>query len=370
MESTTKIGTIEAIFLVCIALINHLISNLPKIVFNISGSASVLNMLYLFVLIGLLTILFLRLFRPFKNKDIIDIAEFLGGKILKILLGILYLIFFLAMAGIILRTFADGIHLTYFPNVPIALFLLFFIIAVVVATNYHNKAITRCNLIITPIMIVSLIIPLLVVNDNFAIERIFPLFGYGLNETFFYGATNIFVFAGLSFLFFIQPLLKKEKDFKKVTLWSISLCGALLFFSIVSLLCSLPFVFNIEELSPIYLLVRSLNLGNFFQRPEALFSLIWILAIISFVSICVMFSTIIFQKIATLNKGKPLSACFSGFVFLVAFLPQDMSQVNFLESTVYKYYSIALVFFISFGILILAYFKNKRLEKRREQTKS
>lgn len=210
----------------------------------------------------------------------------------------------------------------------------------------------------------------MVVTITLQLKEIFPLFGYGLNETFFYGATNIFVFAGLSFLFFIQPLLKKEKDFKKVTLWSISLCGALLFFSIVSLLCSLPFVFNIEELSPIYLLVRSLNLGNFFQRPEALFSLIWILAIISFVSICVMFSTIIFQKIATLNKGKPLSACFSGFVFLIAFLPQNMSQVNFLEATVYKYYSIALVFFISFGILILAYFKNKRLEKRREQTKS
>lgn len=313
--------------------------------------------------------LFLRLFKKFPNQDILDISEFLGGKFLKVIVGMLFFIFFIGGSSIILRTFADSLRLTYFDNFATPTILLFILIAVAAANLIQPKAIIKCNFIITPLMMISLLIPLLSATPSFAVQRIFPLFGYGLEETFLSGATNIFAFCGLSVLFFLPPLLKNQKDLKKVTIWSAVITGFFLLVSVGSLLLSLPFVFDTEELSPIFLLIRSFDLGNFFQRPEAIFTLIWILAMISYVSVFVMFSLFILKKLLNLSNPQGLSFCITSFIFILAVIPQNMAKVDFLESTVYKYYTLGVSFFLPFLILILSSIKKKRQDSQKPMIK-
>ena len=71
-----KINTIEAIFLVIIVMLTHIILNLPNAILNSTGSAAILNVIYCF---GITIIFFLivnKLFSLFPEKDIIDVAEY------------------------------------------------------------------------------------------------------------------------------------------------------------------------------------------------------------------------------------------------------------------------------------------------------
>ena len=82
----TKLGNFEAICLIVILFINHIVLNLPQMILNSSGTASILNCIYVFALVLILGIVILKLLKNFAGLDIIDISEYLGGKVLKILI--------------------------------------------------------------------------------------------------------------------------------------------------------------------------------------------------------------------------------------------------------------------------------------------
>ena len=65
-----KLSNIEAIGLVLIIIINHIILNFSKSIISTTSSASALNILF----IGIILILF----KHFSRKDILDISQYLG----------------------------------------------------------------------------------------------------------------------------------------------------------------------------------------------------------------------------------------------------------------------------------------------------
>lgn len=363
--SQTKIGTFEAVSLVCIIVLNHLISTLPKKILSSCGSASILNVLFICLLAGIFAFFIIRVMKKFPNHDILDISDFLGGKVLKVIIGILFFVLFIGSSSILLRTFVDGLRLTYFTNFSTPTILLVFLIGICIISLIKASSLIKCNALITIIMAFSLLVPLVSITPNFAFQRIFPILGFGTKETFLTGASNLFAFSGLSVLYFLPPLLKNQKDFKKVTILSVCLTGIFLLISVASLLLSIPFVFNTQELSPIYLLVRSFEFGNFLQRPEGIFTLIWALSIISYVSICIMFGKLILQKLLNLKHPNQLSYCLCTLLFALAILPANMAQLYFIEATIYQYYTLTLTFVLSFFLLILASYKKSKREKKK-----
>ena len=112
------------------------------------------------------------------------------------------------MASLILRNTAENLKTMYFQNIP-TLYIIFFILLIVAFANkYSLKTIMKCNLIVVPLIVVSLIILFALSSDNFVVERVFPILGYGASNTFLKGAANIFSFGNILFLFFIMPMLK------------------------------------------------------------------------------------------------------------------------------------------------------------------
>lgn len=363
-----KIGKIEAIALVCIGIVNHTVLNMPKNIIESCGSSSLLNILYLIVLISLFAFILIKCFKPFSGSDIIDISEYLAGKPLKFLMGTLYIVLFLLMSGIILRSFSEGLQLVYFSTAPISIILLAFLVVVAIAGCFSNKSIINCNFIIVLLMLISLAITFCTLSPEFTYQRMFPLLGNGINETFLSGTGNIYALSGICLLFFLPPMLKEKNHYPKIAIASIAISSFLLFLSILSLLFALPFTFNVDELSPIYLLVRASQFGSFLKRPESIFILIWILSIMSFISIFTMFSRIILQKLFALKDARGMNLWFVQLLFLIALLPKNMSQTTFIENTVYKYLSIGIIFFFSFVVLLLAYRKKKKQNKQKEET--
>ncbi len=75
-----KIGTVEAIALVCIVMTNHIIINIPESIIQSTGSASWINVLFISLISIIFTLIICKLFKNFTGKDILDISEYAGRK--------------------------------------------------------------------------------------------------------------------------------------------------------------------------------------------------------------------------------------------------------------------------------------------------
>ena len=124
----TKIGNKEAIALLVTIAFNHMILSITKSIISFTGSASLLNILY----VGVITIIFTCIICYFLNKfptfDLIDISKYLGGNTLKWFIGILYIAYFIFFSGILLHIFSSSLQIIYFPITRIFYISLFFII--------------------------------------------------------------------------------------------------------------------------------------------------------------------------------------------------------------------------------------------------
>ena len=154
MENT-KIGNKEVIALLVTITFNHTILNVTKTIVDTTTSASLLNILY----IGIIAIIFTCMICYFLNKfptfDLIDISNYLGGKVLKWIIGISFIAYFIFFAGILLNMFSSALQIIYFPQTKIFYIILLFIIGAFISCNLKYNAVYRVAIIIFPLLVIS-----------------------------------------------------------------------------------------------------------------------------------------------------------------------------------------------------------------------
>ncbi len=360
MNSLQKIGKFEAIALIIMITINQIIFNISNTIIINTGSSAWLNIIIISIVAILFCLLICKLFKKFLSQDIVDISEYLGGKVLKTIVGILYVLFFIFLAGIFLRYLASSLKLIYFEKSPITFLLLLFLIPIVLTVRLGIKPISEVNLMFTPIVLLSMLIILFSTAKDFVPERIFPILGFGADKTFFIGLNNIFTFSCFAYLYFLMPILKNPEDFKKVAVTSIIISAVYLFLSIISLLMMFPFIAFSDEMLSVYLLTRLIEFGKFFQRVDAIFIFIWILSTFSFLSITTSLINRIIKKLTKIKHHNELCYSICAIIFGVALIFKNIADMKFIQNILLRYVSISLVFIFSLIILILANFKLKK----------
>ncbi len=360
MNNIEKIGKAEVIALFIIIISNNIIINIPTIIIDFTGTGAWLNVIYLTIICLIFMLFVCKFFKPFVNFDILDVSEFLGGKILKFIIAIAYLIFFMSFSAACLRYFANNLQNIYFDTSPLIFIILLFIIPIVISCRAGLKAISGTNIILIPITILSIFTLFFAASRDFVWQRLFPIFGYGLKETFLKNTPNIFVFNVVSYIYFLKPFLKTETYYKKISIAAVIMCGIYLLLSVVTLLMSFAFITQTDETLSLYLLTRLINLGKFLQRVDALFIFVWILAILSFLSLNVFIISHIVKKIINVKASSELVLPISAILFTISLSFKDMSTLKFIVRNIYKYYNCILVFIVSFLILLLAYIKKKK----------
>ncbi len=355
-----KVGSIEAIALVLIIVINHCIISFPKNIIASTYSASIINVIFITIL-ALIFIHFVSKFlNKFNDKNILGISEFLGGKTLKYIVGVLFLIYFLFVVSITLRSFCESLKIIYFQNYAITFIIGLFILAIVTCNFLGLKSIVRSNLIISPLLIISIVFVFVGNIKNFNYDHIYPILGNGTFTTFISGMSNIYAFSSIAIIYFLPSYLKNNKEIKVISYTSTILSGVLLLISIASVLLIFDNLESIEQILPLYLVARVIEFGRFFQRIDAVFLLIWIISIISYLSFIVALCNNIFKELFNIENSNMLNGIWGLIVLGISLFPKNLAFIRFLENYVYKYSVIGIVFVFSFVILLLAYIKKKR----------
>lgn len=185
MTSIEKIGKFEVYALFITIISNNIIINIPTIILNLTSTGSWLNIIYLTLICLFFILTVCKFFKPFVNFDILDISDFLGGKILKTLMGILYIILFLTFSALCLRYFSYSLKMIYFDNISIVLLMLLFLIPAVIAAKTGLKAISGTTIVFLPFSILSLIVFSVAASNNFSWENLFPVLRIWSERNFF-----------------------------------------------------------------------------------------------------------------------------------------------------------------------------------------
>ena len=362
-----KISTKEAIMLIISIIIAHTIVTLPATLLKNSKSGILVNIVYVSILALLFAFILYRLFKNFQSQDIFDISDYLGGSFLKNFIGIIFIIYFISSSGILLRNFAEGLKVIYFPNTNILFIILSFIITICITNSLSFRSNIKVISIILPFVIVSIFFLFIGNLPSFSFERVFPILGEGFFNTFVVGTGNIIAFSGISCLYIIPPLLKKPEDFKKIALTGIGISALYLILCVSTLLFMFSFFLKVDEILPLYTAASYIEYGSFFQRLDSIFLLIWMLEICCYLTITSKFSSIIFKKITNLKYQKPLTFVFPLLIFSVALLPKTVAISKLLGNTLYRFISLSVVFCLGFVILLLANIKKLHYNRKHKE---
>ena len=360
-----KIGNIEAIAVVLTVMINHIILNLPKSIISTTSSGSIINVIFVTLIAFIIVYLISQLLKNFPSLDILDISKFLGGKVLKFIIGALFLCYSIFTISIVLRSFSETLKIIFFPRTPVQIIMLLFLLAIVFVNKLGFQAIARSNLFFMPIILFSILFIFVANFGNYTVQRVFPLLGNGAVSTFLSGISNLFAFGGIAYLYFLPPHLKEQKDYTKIAFSAIGVSGIFLLMSVTTLLLLFPLLTSSEEILPLYLAARFIEFGRFFQRLDAVFVFTWIISMACYLSLALYFATNIFKKITNIQYSKWVIGLIASICFGIALIPQDLKQISFLENNVYKFIILILVIGVGLGILIFANIKNLILQKKK-----
>ena len=297
-----KITKVEAIFLILIVMVNRIILNLPFSIIQVTKTGSPINLIYIGIIGLFIVILINKLFQKFPSSDILDISEYLGGNIFKILIAMIAIIFLFLSLYITLAEFSNLLEVIYFKRSPKIFILMFFILASLIANLIGFRSIIKTICTIVPFTIISILITFFGATDDFNIYNFTPILGDGTKQIFLVGLQNLFSFSMINFYIFFKPLLKNSYEFSKVTISSYLIAWFLLFITIISLMSAFPMTQDTNAINYLYLLSKKITLGNFIQRIDALFILLWILSIFCYLSIVIFMMNVISKKITNFEK--------------------------------------------------------------------
>lgn len=356
----SKIGTVEAIMLILTVIVARTVSSLPRQVLEIGKSATILNLVYVTIIAIIVAYFIVRLLKNFPGCDIIDISEYLGGKIFKNIVGIIFIAHFIITSALLLRSFCESLNIIYYPMTNIIFIIALFVIAICFANRLDFNASLKTNLLILPLVLASMVFLFFANMSKFIPERIFPIFGNGLYDTFVLGLSNLGCFGGIIFLYFLPPYLKQPEKMKKIAFISVILSSIYIILCAAALLFMFSFFIDANEISPLYNTTRYIEFGNFFQRLESAFLLIWIIAFACYISIICKFAMSIFKKLTNIETKKPLIDIFGILILGIALLPKNYAIADKFETKIYPYLVLGIVFVLGLSILILASWMKKK----------
>ena len=263
-------------------------------------------------------------------------------------------------SSILLRNFCECLKIVYYPMTSLIFIIITFIIVICITLHHRFSSIAKVNLLIIPLVIISIVFLFVANIENFSLDNIFPIFGDGLFNTFITGLGNLGAFGGITLLYFIPTYLKEKKKKKKVYLTSVILgtiyfllCVSIILFMFISLMYT-------NQIMPLYSAARHIEFGNFFQRLESIFLLIWILQMVCYLSIITKLSISIFKKITNITDEKPVILVFGLLIFAISLFPKNYAISKFIENYLYHYMVIGISMVLGLSILTLAYLKKRK----------
>jgi|LSQX01.2.fsa_nt_gb spore germination protein (amino acid permease) len=299
-------------------------------------------------------VILIKLYKSFGNSDILDVAQRGGGKLLKILTGLVMTASLFFLTVIVIREFSEDMKIVSLPVSPISFVMFFFIVGIAVASFFGVEAILRYHAIAIPIISAGYILILIGAIPHMDASNLMPIWGTGLKEIVQKSLLRSSIYGEMMVLFLLPPFLGSYSEVKSVGYIAFAISAFFLITGSITYILSTPYPSSLEPFLPAYSIARAINMGRFFQRIESMFVFIWAMAALMYLTATFYFMIHTFAKTAGLKHTRPLILPFAVIVFSTAFIPDNLISVIKIQSNYIDKFAWIITFVFIGLILALA----------------
>lgn len=364
MQNRISFGKWEAATLLINLICTKLFLYFARMTVEDAGTAGWIMTIYISILVLILYTILMKLLDKFEGKDLIDISEIAGGKLLRTVTGLVITASLFYLSATVLREFCEDIKVVSLPSSPISYIMMFFTVGIIVGSFLGIEAIIRYHAIIVPVILAGFLIIVLGVIPQMDFTNALPVLGNGTYPILVKGFSRISVFGELMVLFLLPPFIGSSRNVRRVGYIAIGVSSFFLIIGSLAYILTFPYPSNMETFLPVYQLARLINMGRFFERIEAIFVFFWAMAAFIYLTSVFFFMTYAFSKTAGLKYMRPLILPFGIIVFSAAFIPPNLIIVIKMNSQFFSRYA-WLVTFVFTGLILLAGFVRKNSQKGR-----
>lgn len=368
MEKTFSIEKKELTCILINLITVKMLFSYPRTLVLNSGNAAWLQTIFVSLVSCAVFWFILFLYRKSEMKSLMELSEAVGGRGLKIIVGIILCAVLLFNSSLTMRSLPESIKTVLLPLAPMSMLLLIFGVAIAFGAYMGIFSIARIHALYIPLSAFFLVSFFVLVSPNIDMTNIYPLLSEGTYNIFIKGLPSVSMFSDMIVLFILLPLCNNYDRAKKAS------HRALIISSIINILIVLfynliySYPSSMEFMLPVYQMTRLIKIGDFFQRLEALFEFVWSFAVLLYSSLYLFVLCYIWKETFDLKYYKPLVLPFAIIMCAVSYLPSSTVKTSGLQN-VSSLFFIPVSFILPI-LLVLLFSKKKRTRDTKQRGES
>lgn len=311
-----------------------------------------------------------RILSLFPGKNLFDIVEILYGKVFGKLVALLFVWYSVHLGALVIRNFAEYIQIVSMPETPqFVLTMLMGLICIYIVKS-GVEVIGRWSILVAFIIILALILLNILSIPQMRLSALKPVLYNGFNPVL-KSAMTIFAFPFGETVLFMTVLgaLNRQGSPFKVYAVSLIIGGIVLLAATIRNITTL----GVETLSILYFPVHGsislIDIGDFLQRVEVVVSIIYLLAGIIKVGVCLYAASLGFAKLFNFKDYRKI-------IIPIALVTMNLSCIIYKNAMdmfywaliIYKYYAFPFQVIIPVAILITAEIKTRTMKNKQITT--
>jgi len=305
-----------------------------------------------------------QLNKLYPNESFIEYSNHIIGKFAGKILGLIYIIFFLHITGIIIREYGEFVAGTFLTHTPIYVVVGSMVLVCAFAVYGGIEVIARASQIMVPVVVLFFSLVIIMLIKDLEVKNIFPVLEDGLKPSFMGSIVPQGWFSEYFLIAFLLPFIEDKKSGLK---WGMVSAGSSFF---LLMLANLVTYMMFGELTgvftyPVMVAVRYISIADFLEHLESIVMAIWVTG--TFIKIAVFFyvNVLSFAQWLKLSDYRPIVFPI-GFILLVfsIWTTPNLQEMSHFLSTSAPFYFITLQLIIPLTLLCIARLRNKVQQKR------
>lgn len=326
-------GRFETASVLTNALLIKTLLGLPQLLCRKIGSAAWISSVVSGVLFLILVGIILKLYERFENRNIIEIAQLLGGTVGKWVCAVLILLPLLFKGAITLRLAADTINLITPYRIPSALTAVLVGLVMIVTAYRGVEGVARMHALMVPVILLALVIVALASVGSYRLTNLFPFWGLGQKTVWRESVTLLSMYTDVIYIFLLYPYVKSQKIFRRACLWGTGIAVFAQSAVIFGYVLVTQYPESAELFMPVYQVSRIINLSGGAQSIEALFYPVWIIASLLYLSLSDNFAVEILGQVSGTKYEKLFIIPVGAVMFLIAYFPPSVMDAMRLSAS-------------------------------------
>lgn len=349
-----KINGWEIISITSIITFTPLLVTLPRSAGETFGTAAVLHSVYIAILTAIFFFIIFKLYRNLEDKDLYDLAEYVGGSPLRIITGIIVLLYLGTASFITVNEFGEDIKNILFVNTNVQNVNLIFLFGTFIAAYFGIKGILRISSILFPILILGIIAVYFSLSGDIEILNLTPILGTGAENVFLEGITHAGRYNSLFLLFLFAPQIK---NLKKNGMLSVLSTSIIIFIVVFLIFTIIPYPEILENYFAFFEITRMISYGRFFQRVEVIFTFLWLFVCLIYLTLALSVMIQTLKKAFHIEYPKLLLPIVLTSYMGLTFIFPSFASLAITRDFMYNYITPAIVFVYPFLLLIASKLK-------------